>query len=56
MKDHPTGGRVTAMSTICTHAPHTVGRLTGRAYQIITALSMTAGRGPLARTVASAAG
>ena len=27
----------------------------GRAYQIITALSMTAGRGPLARTVAEAA-
>jgi len=31
-------------------------RLSERAWQIVTALSMTAGRGPLARTVAGAAG
>jgi ubiquinone/menaquinone biosynthesis C-methylase UbiE len=43
------------MSRTSTQARHPAARITGRAWQIITALSMTAGRGPLARAVADAA-
>ncbi len=43
------------MSTTSSQARRAAARMPGRAYQIITALSMTAGRGPLARTVADAA-
>ena len=44
------------MSRMSTQARRAAARMPGRAYQVITALSMTAGRGPLARTVADAAG
>jgi ubiquinone/menaquinone biosynthesis C-methylase UbiE len=44
------------MSTTSTHARRPGTRIADRAWQIITAVSMTAGRGPLARAVAGAAG
>jgi ubiquinone/menaquinone biosynthesis C-methylase UbiE len=43
------------MSRTSPQARHAAARMTGRAGQIITALSMTAGRGPLAQAVADAA-
>jgi ubiquinone/menaquinone biosynthesis C-methylase UbiE len=44
-----------SMSRTSTQAPPAGPGIAGRAYQIITALSMTVGRGPLARAVADAA-
>lgn len=43
------------MSPTSTHAHRPGARIAGRAWQVITAVSMTAGRGPLARAVADAA-
>jgi len=43
------------MSTTSTHTHRSGARIADRAWQVITAVSMTAGRGPLARAVAGAA-
>ena len=43
------------MSRTSTQAPPSGPEIAGWAYQIVTALSMTVGRGPLARAVADAA-
>ena len=43
------------MNTMSTHVHRPGARIADRAWQVITAVSMTAGRGPLARAVAGAA-